>query len=242
MYYVAKPSKIQIYVNTARKTMAQIKKETGCDIIINGGIYNMSTFVPYCWLKADGKLLASDHYTYYGYGWNAYNMVMDSSVNIGKYSNFIACVAMLKDGQKLDLIYNKEMGGRRGRTAIGLRSDGKVVAWCTQDGAYALTPEQLQTEMQNLGCVSALMLDGGGSSQCIMPNGSITSSRIVQNYIAIWIAKENPAPPPQNTQTPTQQMTSPTKPACADGTKESCKYRPPCGYCAKFYKHCPLVE
>ena len=35
MYYVAKPTKVQIYINSARKTIAQIKKETGCDIIIN---------------------------------------------------------------------------------------------------------------------------------------------------------------------------------------------------------------
>jgi len=223
MYYVCKPKRISIYVNTGRKAMSVIQKELGCDVIINGGIYNMSTFVPYCWLKADGKLLASDHYTYFGYGWNAYNMVMDSSVNIGRYSNFIACVALLKDGQKLDLIYDTAMGGRRGRSAIGVRADGNVVVWCTQDGAYALTPEQLQEEMQNLGCVSALMLDGGGSSQCIMPNGSISSSRIVQNFICIWTAKEEQVP------------------TCSYGTKAECQYRPPCGYCAKQYKMCPLI-
>lgn len=238
MYYACKPSKVSIYVNSARKTMAQIKKETGADIIINGGIYNMSTFVPYCWLKADGKLLASDHYTYFGYGWNAYNLIMDTSANIGKYQNYIACVALRKDGQDLDLIYDKAMGGRRGRSAIGLRSDGNVVAWCTSDGSYALTPEQLQEEMQKLGCVSALMLDGGGSSQCLTPNGSITSSRIVQNFICIWIAKETTAPP-QNTQT--QTTTSPAKPACSDGTKDACQYRLPCHYCLKQYKMCPLI-
>lgn len=238
MYYTCKPSKVSIYVNSARKTMAQIKKELGCDIIINGGIYNMSTFVPYCWLKADGKLLASDHYTYFGYGWNAYNLIMDSSVNIGKYQNFIACVALRKDGQDLDLIYDTAMGGRRGRSAIGVRQDGQIVVWCTQDGAYALTPEQLQVEMKNLGCVNAVMLDGGGSCQCAMPNGTVTSSRIVHNFLCIWIAKENTAPP-QNTQT---SAAKPQTPTCTDGTKAECKYRPPCGYCAKYYKKCPLVE
>lgn len=230
MYYVCKPSKVSIYVNTGRKTMAQVKKETGADIIINGGIYNMSNFVPYCWLKADGKLLASDHYTYFGYGWNAYNLIMDTSANIGKYQNYIACVAMLKDGQKLDLIYDAAMGGKRGRSAIGVRQDGQVVVWCTQDGAYALTPEQLREEMRKLGCVSAMMLDGGGSCQCVMPTGQITSSRIVQNYICVWIAKEV-TQPSQNTQVAT----------CTYGTKTECQYRPPCGYCAKQYKMCPLI-
>ena len=212
MYYVCKPSKIQIYVNTGRKTTAQIKRETGCDIIINGGIYNMSSFVPYCWLKADGKLLATDHYTYFGYGWSANNMVMDSSDNIAKYQNFIACVAMLKDGKKLELIYDRAMGGKRGRTAIGVRANGDVVVYCSKDGnAYALTPEDLQKEMQTLGCTSALMLDGGLSSQCIMPNGTITTSRdggvvAIHNYILIWLDKE-PEKPVANPQCPYTEPT-----------------------------------
>ena len=50
-----------------------------------------------------------------------------------------------------------------------------------------MTPEQLQAEMLNCGCVSALMLDGGLSSQCITPIGNIVSSRIVQNYIVMWL-------------------------------------------------------
>lgn len=223
MYYVCQPSKIQIYVNTGRKTMAQIKKETGADIIINGGIYDMKKYIPYCWLKVNGQLLAHDQYAYFGYGWNDAKLTMDTTANIARYSNFLACVEIV-NGSKLTspIIYDTAMGGRRGRSAIGVRADGQVVVWCTSDGAYALTPENLQTEMQNLGCTSALMLDGGGSCQCVMPTGQITSSRIVQNFICIWIAKE---------QTPT----------CSYGTKTECQYRPPCGYCAKQYKMCPLI-
>ena len=238
MYYVAKPKKIQIYINSSRKTIAQIQKELGCDIIINGGLYNMSTFKPCCWLKADGKILNSEDWHAFGYGWNAYNLVMDTSANVAKYSNYINCVEIIREGKLTSpMYYDTAMGGKRGRTAIGLRDDGNVVVWCTSDGAYSLTPEQLQVEMKNLGCASAIMLDGGGSCQAIMPNGSVTSARIVQNFICIWIAKETTAPP-QNTQTQAQ----PTTPACADGTKAECKYRPPCGYCAKYYKKCPLVE
>ena len=231
MYYTCKPSKVQIYVNNARKTMAQIKNETGADVIINGGIYNMSTFQPYCWLKVNGQLLAHDQYGYYGYGWNDAKLTMDTTANIARYSNFLACVEIVNGGKLTSpIIYDTAMGGRRGRSAIGVRQDGQVVVWCTQDGAYALTPEQLQVEMINLGCVSSIMLDGGGSCQCVMPTGQITSSRIVQNFLCIWIAKENTAPP-QNTQVAT----------CTYGTKAECQYRPPCGYCSKQYKMCPLI-
>ncbi len=220
MYYVCKPSKIQIYVNIGRKTMAQIKALTGCDIIINGGLFD-GAFKPCCWLKVDGKILHTEAWHRPGYGWDNNVLVYDRSENITKYRNYIQCVE-LPNNLNEKPSYPSEIGGRRGRTAIGVRADGQVVVWCTSDGAYALTPEQLQVEMRNLGCASALMLDGGGSCQCVMPTGQITSSRIVQNFICIWIAKE---------QTPT----------CTYGTKTDCQYRPPCGYCAKQYKMCPLI-
>ena len=38
------------------------------------------------------------------------------------------------------------------------------------------------------------MLDGGRSSQCMTPTECISSDRIVQNYICIWIDKSKPAP------------------------------------------------
>jgi len=44
MEYICTPRKLQIYVNAAKKTRGQIKEETGCTAIINGGLYNLSTF------------------------------------------------------------------------------------------------------------------------------------------------------------------------------------------------------
>ena len=49
--------RIQLYINTARRSLSQIQRETGADYILNGTLYNMSTFVPNCHLKADGKPL-----------------------------------------------------------------------------------------------------------------------------------------------------------------------------------------
>lgn len=228
MYYVCKPGKIALYINTGRKAMSSIQKEIGCDIIINGGIFDMSTFHPYCWLKADGKILNSESWHRMGYGWDRNKLIYDTSANIGKYQNYIQCVELPYDLSEKPS-YPDAMGGRRGRSAIGVQPDGSVVVWCTQDGSYALTPEQLQAEMHNLGCASSVMLDSGGSCQCITPTGRIVSQRIVQNFICVWLNANN-------------EVTNPQKPACTDGTKESCKYRPPCGYCVKHYKKCPLVD
>lgn len=181
---------MQIYVNSAKKTLAAIKAETGADYIINGGLFSMSTWKPVCHLKVDGKTLASDPYAYWGYGWND-----DSGVAmVNKYAghdNYICCVAMVKDGASTGLIYNSDLAGTRGRSAIGIMPDGRLMLYCTKDGSsLAKTPEALQAEMISLGVQSAIMLDGGGSSQCDFDGQTITSTRKVHNLILVWTEKD----------------------------------------------------
>ena len=201
MYYVCKPTKIQLYINTGRKSASAIKKELGCDVLINGGLFDMTRFTPNCWLRADGRTLHMENWSDFGFGWDTDELVLNTSDNVRNYDNFISCVCIVKDGKTVNLYNPPELGGRRGRSAIGVRADGSVIVFCTQDGtSWAMTPDMLQAEMRSLGAVNALMLDGGGSSQCIFPNGSIPSQRIVHNYIAVWT---------QNTQTANPQI-----PAC----------------------------
>ena len=188
MYYICKPTKISIYINSSRKTMAAVKKELGCDVVINGGLFD-SRFRPCCWLKADGKILHSEAWHRMGYGWDADKLVYDSSVNIAKYRNYVQCVELTEKPS-----YPAELGGKRARSAIGVMADGRVLVYCVSESG-GKTPEQLSTEMKNLGCVSAVMLDGGGSSQCLTPNGAISSSRIVYDFIAIWTGPVSATPP-----------------------------------------------
>ena len=37
MDYICKPARVSIYINSKKLTPAQIKKETGCDALVNGG-------------------------------------------------------------------------------------------------------------------------------------------------------------------------------------------------------------
>ena len=37
MTYTCKPARVGIYINSKRRTPAQIKKETGSDALVNGG-------------------------------------------------------------------------------------------------------------------------------------------------------------------------------------------------------------
>ena len=58
-------------------------------------------------------------------------------------------------------------GGSNARSAVGIKADGTVVMYeVDKNNPYSLgmTPYQLAQEMQALGCVNAINLDGGGSS------------------------------------------------------------------------------
>lgn len=185
-------SKASIYINTKRKTLAEIKAETGADVIINGGLYDMSKYTAVCHLKADGYVYAEDPYSYFGFGWNNDDRQLRLVAEYEHLDNYICCVAMIKGGKALKMNYVAALGGKRGRTAIGTMPDGKVAVFCSKDGtADSMTPEQLQKYLLDQGWANAVMLDGGGSSQCITPEVTIESARIVQNVLCCWIDKNN---------------------------------------------------
>ena len=43
--------RVQLYINSPRKTVAQIKEATGADYILNGTLYNLNTGAVNCHLK-----------------------------------------------------------------------------------------------------------------------------------------------------------------------------------------------
>lgn len=182
MIYICKPKKISIYINTQKKSTAQIKAETGCTALINGGLFNMSTFEPVCHLKADGKVLAKDPYKYWGLGWNTNELYM---VNEYKdYANYIACVSLIRDWKAESLIYSSDLGGYRPRTALGVFEDGRV--WLYAETSPARTPESLQKYALQAGVKHCIMLDGGGSTQGASPTETTNAGRKVHNYICVW--------------------------------------------------------
>ncbi len=192
MIYTCKPAKVALYVNTQKKTMDEVKAETGADVIINGGLYTMSTWTPVCHLKVNGKVIAADQWSYFGYGWHQDKADLALVSNYANLDNYICCVCLLRNGQKEQLLYPADMGGARPRTAIGLYPDGSILFYASSDKE---TPEGLQTILQNLGLESALMLDGGGSTQGICPTSSFRQSRRVHNFILAWLKDSAPICP-----------------------------------------------
>ena len=180
--------RIQIYVNKSAKTLAEIKAETGADYLINGGLYQGAQAV--CHLRADGRTYAKDPCTYWGYAWDTGPDITLRSVPAAERRNYICCVCLLRGGKAETLIYNRDVGGSRPRTAMGIK-DGALCLYCTNSGR---TPEELQAELLALGWESAVMLDGGGSSQCDFVGQKISSSRRVHNYLAVWLRKKEDEP------------------------------------------------
>ena len=186
--------RVQLYINTGRKSVSAVKAETGAAYILNGGIYNMSTFKPLCHLRADGVTYASDPYQYWGYLWDSADVAM-GLVPDESWSNYICCVAMIRTGKPLAMLYNQDMGGARPRSAMGTKG-GKLCLFAADD---AMTPEALQAYLMAQGWDDAVMLDGGGSTQCDFNGQTITSARRVHNLILVYTKQKEDKPVGVNT-------------------------------------------
>lgn len=180
--------KIQIYVNTAKRFLSEIQAETGADYIINGTLYNMSTFKPNCHLRVDGKTLCNPAYSVAGYAWNEGPDISVDTLPDPTQRNYLACTPLVLDGKPIaNLTYEPGQGGKRGRTAIGIKED-RLALYCTRDGGtMTRTPETLRDDLAAAGWESAVMLDGGGSSQCYFRGNTVKSTRAVQNLILVYL-------------------------------------------------------
>ena len=179
--------RVSIYLNRSKKSVSDIKKATEADYVLNGTLYDMGTFQPVCHLRSYGETVCQPPYTTYGYAWDE---LPELEVIPGKRGNHIACVTMIRGGKKEAIRYDAALGGKRGRSAMGRTADSLVLL-CTKDGgSEAMTPEELQDELYRMGCMDAVMLDGGGSSQCDFDGKTITSTRRVQNLVLVYLKKE----------------------------------------------------
>lgn len=184
MTAIVKPKKISIYINDGYKTMDEIKAETGCTHIINGGTFDWD-WTPNPLLKVDGKWIATANYNAWGIGFNgADDCRMDNDSS--KYANYISCVDLINpvDGGNYPPRYNPDMGGSRHRTAWGILKNGCHLLYC---GEVNYTPEGLRDYLaSHYEFESLLMFDGGGSAQCDFDGWKITVPRKVHNFICFW--------------------------------------------------------
>lgn len=181
MYSIFECEKAQIYYNKDKKSLAEIKKETGCTHIINGYLFN-TKFQPVEWCVVDGKIISKSIYNDFGLS------VVDKKPKFTVYrnDNFISGIPILVDGLRCNRSLTPDVARAAQRTAVAWDEEGKVILYC-YSGNY--TRENLQARLLSLGAVNALMMDGGGSTQCIFPNGKVYSSRKVPTVICFWEKK-----------------------------------------------------
>ena len=170
------------------RSMAQVKGDA--DYICNAGFYDMTTGRPVGHLKADGAVLAKEVWGCWGFAWDKSDIKMAALPTVAK--NYISGVEMLSPmiGVHDAMHYRPDVGGSRPRTAMALTGD-KLLLYCADSPT---TPEALRDTLYKLGAETAIMLDGGGSSQCDFQGKKISSSRRVHNYLAVWLRKKEDKP------------------------------------------------
>lgn len=170
------------------RSMAQVKGDA--DYICNAGFYDMTTGRPVGHLKADGAVLAKEAWGCWGFAWDRAGIKMAALPAAAK--NYISGVEMLSPmiGIHDAMHYRPEVGGSRPRTAMALTGD-KLLLYCADSPT---TPEALRDTLYKLGAETAIMLDGGGSSQCDFQGKKISSGRRVHNYLAVWLRKKEDKP------------------------------------------------
>lgn len=188
--YKGKPKVIEPYRagNGKTETLSSIKTRTGATHIINGGYYTTKTGKPESWLMIDGKVLANG-YNGFGYSVDGEKVAYSYQNNVN-YPHFIGGVFRLVHNGKIDMIGGET--NKRGRTAMGLTALGETIFYVVPDNdtKNRLTSRQLAEKMLSLGCVNAIELDGGGSSQFSSPTGQYSSGRAVSWWICIWVEGE----------------------------------------------------
>lgn len=198
--------RIELRVTNCRKTLSQVKAETKAHYVLNGGMWNLDG-TPCPLLKVGGAMLSGTPWRPMGYAWDKGPDIRMTSEHEGA-DNFIAVTALIASGKPVDKpSYGSAQGGKRGRSAIGLRG-GSLALYCSGDGTGdAATPETLRDELAGLGWASAVMLDGGGSSQCDFGGERITASRKVHNWICVYLKQGGTETPPEEEDKPMSKHT-----------------------------------
>ena len=189
--------KIQLYVTkkTEKLTASQVRKRTGADVVINASLYDSNRWVPNCDVKADGKILSDDKYSYRGLGWNSGEGKFRIAVSgeMESYDNFISGVLLLWQGKPYPYHADAAVSRRSGRTVLLGLTDGSYLLRCFPDGALGMTPGELQRALLREFPAAdwALMLDGGGSVQLSQEGEAyLYSPRRVHNYLCFWRKRE----------------------------------------------------
>jgi len=206
------------------RTANTVKSAAGCDDIFNASFYGTykketgsGTYQkPVFHLRNDGKTLADPGWKCYGIIWDNPKAPSHVKLHVGLVADdthdyYISGYELLTPAKDMSAPIDSNIPScyvKRGRTLVGVKADGTIVVHVCGDGTVdALTAKQCRQKMYDLGCQYAIMLDGGGSSQCNFAaldpddkqntssgNLIIKSTRAVYNYVCMWMYEVDEAP------------------------------------------------
>lgn len=206
MISIFKCAKAAVYHNTDKLTLAQIKAETGCTHIINGYLFNKK-FEPCGWLVIDGKVISKDQYNDWGF---ACDKTGAPYISTNRAKSFLGAIPIIRNKARLYRNLTPDVAREAERSAVAWFPNGRVILWCSDE---KLTRDELQTKLLAIGASDAVMLDGGGSTQCIFPEGKLRSSRIVATVLLFWEEGASVEPTPTTATKPKQEKCPYAEPA-----------------------------
>ena len=171
---------------TTTQAKAYEKNHPGETVVaaINADFFNMATGEPMGALVMNGKIICQAN------GRNYFGVTKDGKAVIRNTPDLSDLQTAV--GGDVILVNNGEVVPENGsygalkysRTAIGIRADGTVLTFVTYGLRAPIscgrTYDQMAQMLKNAGCVSAIALDGGGSSTyCARPEG--TDKLVVSN-------------------------------------------------------------
>ena len=155
MYDIFDCVKAQIYYNPNKKSLAEIKRETGCTHAINGYLFNKS-FKPVDWCVIDGRVISTSMYNDFGFALFK-GKPMFNLASLFKDTNFLSGIPIIVKGDFVYRDLTPDVAREAQRTAVGWTKEGKIVLFCSPG---RMSREKLQIKMKDLGSYNALILDG----------------------------------------------------------------------------------
>lgn len=187
---MAEIARIQIYVNHERKPLSRIVQEEAPDFAVTGTFYK-SDWTAACHLRGDAMTYSNDpSYNAYGYSWETGPDLRMELLPAPGRANYISACTLIRSREPLSpLYYNPDVGGRRGRAAMGIRDGWLLLFACADGGPEAKTPEELRDHL--MGCESAIMLDGGGKVNFYGGGSLLEGPAVSQNLLLVYRKKED---------------------------------------------------
>lgn len=136
--------------------------------------------------------------------------------------DYVGAYPVLIQGGVTRTIVPDGLGGRRGRTAIGVDGDNLYVA-LVPDGDNDLTLAELRIAFKEVGARDAINLDGGGSTQYYSPCGNHFTGRNVRGFIGVWLKSSAPAKKEETTKKEGKGMRFAIIAGHGDGDPGTCK-------------------